>query len=59
MGFTKTRAIAQQITSLLQMRDVQARNQAICRDHKAGERLGLLVRRYGLTEKQIFKILGL
>jgi len=34
-----------------------ARNDAIRRDHQAGERTGLLCRRYGLTPRQIQRIL--
>lgn len=35
-----------------------ARNDAIRRDHQAGERIPLLVRRYGLCERQILRILS-
>ena len=33
-----------------------ARNDAILRDHHAGERIPLLARRYGLTERRIMQI---
>jgi Mor family transcriptional regulator len=36
-----------------------ARNEAICRDHRNGERIPLLARRYQLTERRIIQILAL
>lgn len=33
------------------------RNQSILRDYQRGERLGLLARRYGLTERRILQII--
>ncbi len=35
-----------------------ARNEAIHRDHRAGERIPLLARRYELTERRIIQILA-
>ena len=35
-----------------------ARNDAIRRDHQAGERMGLLCRRYGLSRQRIHQILA-
>jgi len=37
---------------------MSARNRSIIRDWKAGERAGLLARRYGVSRAQIYRIIG-
>ncbi len=39
-------------------REMSARNRAIIRDYRNGERIVFLARRYGLTRKRIYEIIN-